>query len=88
MGTTYMIATIPASELQSLSRFDETEKNSKDLVLSLKYSLAWSDRTGNDARHILAISPFAGRELILSAYRHAVEAGYRFYSYGDCMWVR
>ncbi len=24
------------------------------------------------------------RELILNAYRHAVEAGYRFYSYGDC----
>jgi S-adenosylmethionine:tRNA ribosyltransferase-isomerase len=26
---------------------------------------------------------FAGRELILKAYRHAVGAGYRFYSYGD-----
>jgi len=26
--------------------------------------------------------------LILDSYRHAVEAGYRFYSYGDCMWIR
>jgi S-adenosylmethionine:tRNA ribosyltransferase-isomerase len=31
---------------------------------------------------------FAGRERILAAYRHAVEAGYRFYSYGDCMLIR
>lgn len=31
---------------------------------------------------------FAGRELILRAYRHAIEAGYRFYSYGDCMLIR
>jgi S-adenosylmethionine:tRNA ribosyltransferase-isomerase len=24
---------------------------------------------------------------VLAAYRHAVEQGYRFYSYGDCMFV-
>jgi S-adenosylmethionine:tRNA ribosyltransferase-isomerase len=34
------------------------------------------------------VSAFAGRERILAAYRHAVEAGYRFYSYGDCMLIR
>jgi S-adenosylmethionine:tRNA ribosyltransferase-isomerase len=34
------------------------------------------------------VSAFAGREAILSAYRHAVEARYRFYSYGDCMFIR
>ena len=37
---------------------------------------------------LVLVSAFAGRELILGAYRHAVEAGYRFYSYGDCMWIR
>jgi S-adenosylmethionine:tRNA ribosyltransferase-isomerase len=31
---------------------------------------------------------FAGRERVLGAYRHAVEEGYRFYSYGDCMLIR
>ena len=31
--------------------------------------------------------PDAGRRRVLAAYRHAVEAGYRFYSYGDCMLV-
>jgi S-adenosylmethionine:tRNA ribosyltransferase-isomerase len=30
----------------------------------------------------------AGTENILCAYRHAVESGYRFYSYGDCMLIR
>ncbi len=34
------------------------------------------------------VCAFAGREKILEAYRHAVEAGYRFYSYGDCMLIR
>jgi len=34
------------------------------------------------------VCAFAGRENVLAAYNHAVEAGYRFYSYGDCMLVR
>jgi S-adenosylmethionine:tRNA ribosyltransferase-isomerase len=34
------------------------------------------------------VCALAGRERILAAYRHAVEAGYRFYSYGDCMFIR
>jgi S-adenosylmethionine:tRNA ribosyltransferase-isomerase len=37
---------------------------------------------------LILVSAFAGRDLILQAYRHAVEARYRFYSYGDCMWIR
>jgi S-adenosylmethionine:tRNA ribosyltransferase-isomerase len=32
---------------------------------------------------LVLVSAFAGRERILGAYRHAVAAGYRFYSYGD-----
>jgi len=34
------------------------------------------------------VCALAGRERILAGYRHAVEAGYRFYSYGDCMLIR
>ncbi|MGD0909577.1 MAG: S-adenosylmethionine:tRNA ribosyltransferase-isomerase, partial [Candidatus Acidiferrales bacterium] len=37
---------------------------------------------------LVLVSSFAGREFILRAYRHAVDAEYRFYSYGDCMWIR
>ena len=36
---------------------------------------------------LVLVGTFAGRELVLSAYRHAVEARYRFYSYGDCMFI-
>jgi S-adenosylmethionine:tRNA ribosyltransferase-isomerase len=31
------------------------------------------------------VCALAGRDRVLGAYRHAVDAGYRFYSYGDCM---
>lgn len=34
------------------------------------------------------VSAFAGRENILAAYHHAIEQRYRFYSYGDCMFIR
>jgi len=34
---------------------------------------------------LMLVSAFAGRERILAAYRHAVDAGYRFFSYGDAM---
>lgn len=34
------------------------------------------------------VSAFAGRELLLRAYAHAIEQRYRFYSYGDCMLIR
>ena len=36
---------------------------------------------------LLLVCAFAGTELALAAYRHAVEQRYRFYSYGDCMLV-
>jgi S-adenosylmethionine:tRNA ribosyltransferase-isomerase len=36
---------------------------------------------------LLLVSAFAGTDLALAAYRHAVESRYRFYSYGDCMLI-
>jgi len=36
---------------------------------------------------IMLVSAFAGRERTLAAYKHAVKGHYRFYSYGDCMFV-
>lgn len=36
---------------------------------------------------LLLVSAFAGADLILAAYRHAVEQRYRFFSYGDCMLI-
>lgn len=37
---------------------------------------------------IMLVSAFAGREHILNAYRTAVENRYRFFSYGDAMFIR
>jgi S-adenosylmethionine:tRNA ribosyltransferase-isomerase len=36
---------------------------------------------------LMLVSAFAGRERVLRAYAHAVASRYRFYSYGDCMFI-
>ena len=36
---------------------------------------------------LMLVSAFAGREPALAAYRHAVQQHYRFFSYGDCMFL-
>jgi S-adenosylmethionine:tRNA ribosyltransferase-isomerase len=36
---------------------------------------------------LMLVSAFTGRETMLRAYRHAVEGEYRFFSYGDCMFI-
>jgi S-adenosylmethionine:tRNA ribosyltransferase-isomerase len=36
---------------------------------------------------LMLVCALGGKEFVMGAYRHAVEAGYRFYSYGDCMFV-
>ena len=37
---------------------------------------------------IMLVSAFAGRENILNAYKKAVDNKYRFFSYGDCMFIK
>ena len=36
---------------------------------------------------LMLVCGFAGREAVLEAYEHAVREKYRFYSYGDCMFI-
>lgn len=36
---------------------------------------------------LMLVSAFGGKENVLSAYQHAVSEKYRFYSYGDCMFI-
>ncbi len=36
---------------------------------------------------LMLVCALGGKDLVMAAYRHAVHAGYRFYSYGDCMFV-
>lgn len=37
---------------------------------------------------LMLVSAFAGREFIFDAYKHAIKNQYRFYSYGDCMFIK
>lgn len=36
---------------------------------------------------VMLVAAFAGREFILDAYQHAVAEGYRFFSFGDAMFI-
>ena len=36
---------------------------------------------------LMLVCALGGKELVMEAYKHAVEQKYRFYSYGDCMFV-
>ncbi len=36
---------------------------------------------------LMLVSAFAGREFVLSAYQRAIEERFRFFSYGDCMFI-
>jgi S-adenosylmethionine:tRNA ribosyltransferase-isomerase len=36
---------------------------------------------------LMLVCALGGKELVMDSYRHAVAAEYRFYSYGDCMFV-
>jgi S-adenosylmethionine:tRNA ribosyltransferase-isomerase len=36
---------------------------------------------------LVLIAAFAGRENVMQAYEHAIRQRYRFFSYGDAMWI-
>jgi S-adenosylmethionine:tRNA ribosyltransferase-isomerase len=102
VGTTVVRALEDAAE-KSAARAGETGAASKHLVEPGSAEAGIFIKPGHQFRAVdqmitnfhlpqstllILVSAFAGREFVLQAYRHAVEARYRFYSYGDCMWIK
>jgi len=36
---------------------------------------------------LMLVCAFSGYQSVMTAYREAVKCGYRFFSYGDAMWL-
>jgi S-adenosylmethionine:tRNA ribosyltransferase-isomerase len=96
IGTT-VVRALEAAALQA------DESNSKSLVLAGRAEARLFMYPGFQFRVVDAlltnfhlprstllalICAFAGKENVIAAYRHAVAAKFRFYSYGDCMFIR
>ena len=61
-----------------VQRAERAGKEVKPLIIPTNNPLYAIIRTAKD---------LGVQELVMGAYEHAVDVGYRFYSYGDCMLV-
>jgi S-adenosylmethionine:tRNA ribosyltransferase-isomerase len=89
VGTTTVRALESAANSHGLVR---SEKRNTGLTIIPGYEFRITDALLSNfhlprSSLLLLVSAFAGRNLTLEAYRHAVAAHFRFYSYGDCMLV-
>jgi S-adenosylmethionine:tRNA ribosyltransferase-isomerase len=78
----------------SISRHGKfvAEKSSADLTITPGYKFRAIDGILTNfhlpqSSLLVLTSTFGGGELIMNSYKHAVASRYRFYSYGDCMFV-
>jgi S-adenosylmethionine:tRNA ribosyltransferase-isomerase len=89
VGTTTVRALESATNSDGLVR---AEKRATELTIIPGYKFRITDALLTNfhlprSSLLLLVSAFAGRVLTLDAYRFAVAARFRFYSYGDCMLV-
>jgi S-adenosylmethionine:tRNA ribosyltransferase-isomerase len=92
-GRVWAVGTTVVRALESASLPDGTVRGGSaetSLMIMPGYSFRVVDRLITNfhlprSTLLMLVCAFAGRELILNAYRHAVETRYRFYSYGDAM---
>ena len=68
------------------------EKNLADLTVTPNYKFKAIDGILTNfhlpqSSLLVLISTFGSHELIMNSYKHAVREKYRFYSYGDCMFI-
>ena len=89
------VGTTTVRALESAARIDGTiapRHGSTDLFISPGYEFRTIDALLTNfhlprSTLLMLVSAFAGLDLVMRAYRHAVNARYRFFSYGDCMLV-
>jgi S-adenosylmethionine:tRNA ribosyltransferase-isomerase len=87
VGTTVVRALESAADERGMVRAGAGETR---LMITPGYSFRVVDRLLTNfhlprSTLLMLVSAFAGRELTLAAYEHAVSQRYRFYSYGDAM---
>ncbi len=92
-GKVWAVGTTAVRALESAARWDGTVtagSGETRLMITPGYTFRVVDRLLTNfhlprSTLLMLVCAFAGRELTLEAYRHAVAARYRFYSYGDAM---
>ncbi len=80
------------SSCDSSGRIDACDWRKTDLFIKPPYEFRVIDGLLTNfhlpkSTLLLLVSALAGREQVLAAYREAIAAGYRFYSYGDAMLI-
>ena len=91
IGTTAMRA-LESAALRSPRGVVEPCRGDTDLFITPGFEFRAVDRLLTNfhlprSTLLMLVSAFAGHAHVRSLYRHAVEARYRFFSYGDCMWI-
>jgi S-adenosylmethionine:tRNA ribosyltransferase-isomerase len=92
-GRVWAVGTTVVRALESAAQLDGTLRpGSGDtrLLITPGYTFRIVDRLLTNfhlprSTLLMLVSAFAGHALTMTAYRHAIEQRYRFYSYGDAM---
>jgi len=93
-GRVIAIGTTSVRALESASRNGEIEAYSgeTDIFIYPGYQFRSVDAMVtnfhlSESTLLMLVSAFAGRDHIMTAYHHAIEQRYRFFSYGDAMFI-
>ena len=84
------VGTTVTRVLESISKPITSQRGETDIFIHPPYSFSvvgglLTNFHLPQSTLIMLVSAFAGKELVMEAYRKAVEQRYRFFSYGDCM---
>jgi S-adenosylmethionine:tRNA ribosyltransferase-isomerase len=90
-GRVVAVGTTTVRTLEAWARTGETQGDT-DLFITPGFQFRVVDALSTNfhlprSTLMMLVSAFAGHEKIMALYRHAVEARYRFFSYGDAMFL-